>query len=316
MTTDTTEPTSLLPSEQEISADSIVVATDGSDDADRAVRWAAEQAFAERRPLVVVTTLGAPELPAVSWSGMGTAYSVHPGDLIEAGKAVAEKATAIALHLRPGLEATSIVRVGDPRYILEQLSRRAHLVVLGSRGRGALRSKLLGSVSTAVSRDASCPVVVCRPSPRTDRPGRGILVGADGTPESIPVIEFAFQQAALHGMPLTVVHSLWDSDHPYRAPELVSQDEPGLEEHRLLLAESVAGMCSKFPEVVVHQRLAHGLAESVLSHESKNWDLIVVGRHPVDSLLRLLTGAVATSVVERARTNVAIVPQAEPHAEG
>ena len=36
----------------------------------------------------------------------------------------------------------------------------AALVVLGSRGRGELKSAVLGSVSHAVARDASCPVVI------------------------------------------------------------------------------------------------------------------------------------------------------------
>ena len=42
------------------------------------------------------------------------------------------------------------------------------------------------------------------------------------------------------------------------------------------------------------------------------WDLIVVGHHPVTSLARLFTSSVATAVIERAHTTVAVVPQA-PH---
>ncbi|MFB9763112.1 universal stress protein, partial [Nocardioides kongjuensis] len=153
------------------------------------------------------------------------------------------------------------------------------------------------------------------PQRHGDRAQQGILVGADGTPESLPVIEFAFQQASLTGLPLTVVHAVWDEIGAVHGPVMVSPRETGLDEYRVLLGESVAGISSKFPEVPVDLRLARGMAEDCLSDTSAVWDLIVVGRHPVDSLLRLVTGAVATSVVERSHTTVAVVPQADAPAE-
>ena len=97
---------------------------------------------------------------------------------------------------------------------------------------------------------------------------------------------------------------------------MVSPRESGLDEYRVLLGESVAGISSKFPEVPVDLRLARGMAEDCLSDTTSLWNLIVVGRHPVDSLLRLVTGSVATTVVERSQTTVAVVPQADPAAEG
>lgn len=297
-----------------VAATSIVVATDGSDDADRAVRWAAEHAFLERRPLTVVTAIGIPGVPAVAWSGVGAAYAYDPEQLQESGRAITGAAVELARQLHPDLEVTSAVLLGDPRHVLVELSREVHLIVVGSRGRGVFRSKLLGSVSAAVSRDAGCPVVVCRPRPE-ESTDAGILVGADGTPESLPVIEFAFRQAALMDLPLTVVHAVWDEVGAVHGPTPVSPREAGLDEYRVLLGESVAGISSKFPEVRVDLQLARGMAEDCLTDTSATWDLIVVGRHPVDSLLRLVTGAVATSVVERSRTTVAVVPQADPPAE-
>lgn len=288
---------------------SIVVAADGSDDSDRALHWAAEQAFRERRPLVVMTAVGT---AGVAWPDMASAYVQGPQEMTERGQAVADEALAVVRHLHPGLHAETAVRAGDPRVVLTETSRDVHLLVLGSRGRGVFRSKVLGSVSAAVSRDAACPVVVCRPGPPAGAIDRGILVGADGTEESVPVLEFAFAQASLEGRPLTVMHTVWDEHAALRGPELVRSREPSLEGHRLLLSESVAGLRSKFPEVEADLVLARGLADECLTDRSGAWSLIVVGRHPVDTVLRLVTGAVATAVVERAGTNVAVVPQAAP----
>lgn len=284
-----------------IDPSSIIVAADGSADSDRAVQWAAEQAFLERRPLVVLTAVGIAGVPAVSWAGMGAAYAYQPDDLLTHGRAIADEARALAEHRHPGLAVSTAVQVGDPRQVLVDLSRSVHLIVLGSRGRGLFRSKLLGSVSASVSRDAGCPVVVCRPGTEGRAPGAGagLLVGADGTPESLPVLEHAFRLASLRDLPVTVMHCVWERPGP-------------TEEHRLLLGESIAGIRSAYPEVPVELALASGLAEEALAADSARWDLIVVGRHPVDSLLRLLTGAVATTLVERAHTTVAVVPQADP----
>lgn len=297
--------------ESRVAAGSIVVGTDGSDDAARAVRWAAEQAFLERRPLVVVTTVRGPEPVHGAWTGFDPSYTAATEQLLAGARVIAEEAAGAALHLHPGLVVSTTARLGDPRHVLVDLSGDLHMIVLGSRGRGVVRSKLLGSVSAAVSRDAGCPVVVSRPQRDEDTARKGILVGADGTLESLPVIEFAFQQASLTDRPLTVVHAVWDGVGAGHGAGAVSPLEPGWDHYRVLLGESVAGISSKFPEVPVDLRLTRGMAEDCLTDAGSRWDLVVVGRHPVDSLLRLVTGSVATSVVERSRTTVAVVPQAD-----
>lgn len=251
----------------EIQPGSIVVAVDGSPDADRAVLWAAEQAHLERRTLTVVT-------------------AVPDGD------AVNDAAVASARRWRPGLEVHGTVIEGAPRKVLRALSTEAHLMVLGSRGRGPVGSAVLGSVSAAVSKHAACPVIVCRPG-TIGRVHHGILVAADGTTSSLPVIEFAFRQASLRGLPLTVVHGGSDAD-PLAG---------------VLLAESVAGFGELFPEVHVSRDLDRDFDDEVRPTESRRWNMVVVGRAPAEARGRR-TGPTATQVVERAQTLVAVVPEA------
>jgi len=171
---------------------------------------------------------------------------------------------------------------------------------------------LLGSVSSAVSSHAACPVVICRPT-ADGRTRTGVVVGADGTPESLPVIEFAYRQASLRDLPLTVLHSFWDAASAvaqYREARGETVGEPDLEDLRAALSESVAGLAEEYPGVPVTLTLKHGLADEALSPRHGGWDLIVVGHHPPTSLARLLTSSIATAVVERAHTTVAVVPQA------
>jgi nucleotide-binding universal stress UspA family protein len=272
---------------ENIDPGSIVVAVDGSDHAERAVHWAAEQASLEGRRLMLV---------AVG----------------EDARSIADHAASLIGSHHPGLDVRTLCRNGDPRRVLIELSAQAHLIVLGSRGRGALKSMLLGSVSAAVSAHAACPVVVCRPvhdQPRT----QGVIVGADGTPESLPVIEFAYQQASLRRMPLTVLHCFWDAAaavaeyHRARGEDYAA---PDLEDLRAVLATSVAGFAETYPDVPVALELKHGLVDEALSPRTTEWDLIVVGRHPMTSVSRVLTGSIATAVLERACATVAVVPEA------
>lgn len=294
----------------DIEPGTIIVGVDGSADAERALRWAAEEASRERRPLVVVTAAGIDQVGAVTWAGAGS-YVVPVADLIAQVRTVAEDAVASVQKLRPGLRITAHAAHGDPREALVELSHHAHLVVVGSRGRGAVRSRLLGSVSATVARHAHSPVVVCRP----DSPGivrKGVLVGVGGSAEEQPVLEFAFRHASMRSLPLTIRHSFHDVFAEMNGAHVVAASGELLEEERLLLAEAVAGYREKYPEVPVDLELARGLAHETLAADSEHWNLIVVGRHPTDSVSRMLSATVATAVIEHARTTVAVVPVPAP----
>lgn len=266
---------------------SIVVGADGSKHADRAITWAAEQAALEGRSLVVLTAED------------GAVHRINA------------EAVQHARSTAPDVDVVGLTAADDPRGTLVELSREAHLVVLGSRGRGTVRSMLLGSVSTAVSRLSYCPVVVCRPRAEEHR-GKGVLVGVDGTESSLAVLDFAFAQASLRRQPLMVVHCVWDVVAAVAGLRNVRVEDVDLgpeDEAHLLLAESVAGFREKYPDVPVTLRVTHGLVDDVLGGRTAAWDLVVVGRHPLDTVGRLVTGSIATAVVERAHTTVAVVPE-------
>jgi nucleotide-binding universal stress UspA family protein len=296
-----------------IPSGSIVVAVDGSEHAKPAVTWAAEQADLEHRRLVALSVSGSGRSWGSSDPGGEDGAPSTPEDTPPAARSIAEEAAALVRELKPDVEVEAMVLPGDPRQVLVDLSSDADLVVMGSRGRGPLRTMLLGSVSSAVVKQAGCPVVVCR-SRSESADGAGVVVGADGTVESLPVIEFAFQQASLRGLPLTVLHAYWDAVTAVaglrRAPEGLLE-EPDVEDLRMALSESVAGYRERFPDVDVSLRLAHGLVDEVLVRD-RSWDLVVVGRHPVDTVSRVLIGSIAEAVLERAHTTVAMVPEASP----
>jgi nucleotide-binding universal stress UspA family protein len=290
---------------------SLVVAVDGSDHANRAVDWAAEQAALEGRRLVVMHCLG-------GWRGVPEWMALWSADgdtLLEvvdaAGRDIVEAAAQRAKRTSPQIEVTPIVVDLDPRDALIEASTQAHTIIVGTHGRSIWGRVALGSVSSATSQHASCPVVIIG-QPPVDAPRAGVLVGAEGTAESIPVIEFAFRFASQRALPLTVVHCYWDIVGEMNQGRHVATAEEGLAELRLLLSESVAGLAEKFPDVQVDLQLARGLVDVVLTDDEPPRDLVVVGRSQRSVWSRLLDGSVAAAVLDRAHGHVAVVPETPP----
>jgi nucleotide-binding universal stress UspA family protein len=289
---------------------SIVLAVDGSKHAERATHWAADQAFLEGRRLVVMSAASTGRILEPAHPIPRTHLDPVEDGVEDAG-AIVEGGVALATRLHPGLTVQALPAIGDPRQILIDLSSQARLIVTGSHGRGTFRSMLLGSVSAAVSKYATCPVMVCRPS--SGAAGGGVVVGADGTPQSVPVIQFAFEQASRRGWQLTVLHSFWDVVAAVAHYKGMSEDDliPGeLQQLHMVLSESVAGLREMYPDVAVSLQLRHGLVDEALSPRGASWDLVVVGRHPVGSLDSWLHGSIAIAVLERSHATVAVVPQA------
>ena len=299
---------------REIPAGSIVVGTDGSAHAERAVVWAARQARAEGRALDVVHAFGRVGVGELAWLGTpGLDQSVLARALREAGETLVGEAREIAVLEVPGLDVRTHVLETDARDALVGASDAAHLVVLGSRGRGPLRTMVLGSVSHSVARLARCPVVVCRPPELREGARREVLVGAEGSVASLPVIELAFRQASIHQLPLVVMHSFVDPTLAGRTGEGLGPPEPSdVVELRMLLSESVAGLREKYPDVEVDLRLSEGLVDQCLLDEAPDVELLVVGRSDVSGWSRIVYSSCALAVLERARTTVLVVPESRP----
>ena len=196
----------------------VVVGVDGSKSASRALAWAVDQALAEHRALTLVHAVLPVGAAWLDQDGIDHRIGVDP--MHTEGHELLRRAREAVTERAPDLEVHEVLRVVDPRELLLSLSAQAALVVLGSRGRGPVRSLLLGSVGVALSRHAYCPVVIHRPC-HQGKVRHGVLVGVDGTADSQAALEFAFRQASLRALPLTVLHAFWDSQAAVAGPHLV-----------------------------------------------------------------------------------------------
>lgn len=284
-----------------IPSGTVVVGLDGSPSAERALEWAIAQAQLESRQLTLAH--GVDPSGSVWIDPAGIDHRAVLEALQSDAEVTLEHAREQVARRAPDLAVHQVIRMSDARVTLLELSDQAAIVVVGSRGRGPIKTLLLGSVSLAVSREARCPVVVVRPG----NPGvvrNGVLVGADGTARSLATLEFAYRQASLHQLPLTIMHCFGDT-------RVGTDEEPAASDVRLVLAESLAGLGEKFPDVQARTELVRGMADERLVRASQRMDLVVVGAHHGGTLTTLLYGSIANAVLEHATCPVAIVPEPE-----
>jgi nucleotide-binding universal stress UspA family protein len=153
----------------------IIVGIDSSENAQRALAWAAHEAGVHGATLVAVYVYEAhPSWRAYSYGENMSAAEVEAVRQImqeEAQKAkkhaqeVVDRAILEA-KISEGIPTESIVVEGHrPAQELVKLSAEADLLVVGSRGRGGFAGLLLGSVSQQCATHARCPVTIVRPEP-------------------------------------------------------------------------------------------------------------------------------------------------------
>jgi nucleotide-binding universal stress UspA family protein len=131
------------------SASEVVAGFDGSPEAAAALRFAADHAAATSSGLLIVT--------ATSENA--------PAGMLLAARNIAEEGRETVGRTHPELDVVTVVEPGPAERALVNASPSARLVVVGTRGRGAFRGMLLGSVSQAVIDGARCPVAVIGTDP-------------------------------------------------------------------------------------------------------------------------------------------------------
>jgi len=153
----------------------ILVAVDGSPDADLALTEAIDLAESERTRLTLFTAVSQP--PATVYIAAGE----EVGKLLEDAHAEAEEILRRARERVPDdLYVTTVLSERPIRAgLISQLNDGVHdLVVVGSRGRGAIRAALLGSTSHYVLHHSPCSGANARAYKATSTVASAIAIGS------------------------------------------------------------------------------------------------------------------------------------------
>jgi nucleotide-binding universal stress UspA family protein len=299
----------------------VVVGVDGSSCAELALRYAITAAARRGADLEVISSF-AREL---YWVG-GAPIQIPDTEAIRADteswarEMVERVRTELATGTMAGAGdvATRIIAAAGPAAaVVTDHARDAELLVIGNRGRGAVRSAVLGSVALHCVTHAGCPVVVVHAmSEQPDEPSR-IVVGVDGSQPARAALAAAVEEAARTGASVEVVASYVPTDY---WTDMYSVLIPTLEQIRddvrrgteelveSVLAERTAATTA--PQVRVS--VAEGASQDVLLQHARGAGLLVVGSRGRGSLRGLLLGSVALHCAMHAPCPVMVVhPEAD-----
>ncbi|MFH0173629.1 universal stress protein [Streptomyces cacaoi] len=284
----------------------ITAGVDGTDESLAALAWAAREAVRRDLGLRVVH----------AWRFQpDAAADVADRDAQEQWvRDSVRQAVATVAERHPALAVTTDVREGGPVETLVAAAADAELLVLGSRGHGAVVGFLLGSVGQQVIAEAARPVVLVRAGdkPSSEVAGHEIVVGQHGEPEdSAPALRFAFETAAARGAGVRAVRA-WTLPpvFAYSPGSLkLADDAGGLEPYeKKALADALEPWRERFPDVPVVEHVEMGSAGQVLLSVSGRAQLMVVGRRAHRTAVGARIGSVAHGVLHHADCPVAVVP--------
>ena len=284
-------------------ADIVVVGIDGSEHARRAADWAATEADRRHAELRLVHAYS---LPVAGYAG----YSMAPDDLgtimrVE-GAAMLRKIAADLRVDHPNLAVTSRLFQGDAVVALRSESDHARLTVVGSRGTGRLTGALLGSVALAISSHGTAPVaVIPAEGPGGDAAGP-VVVGVDGSATSEAAIGFAFDDAAVRGVPLLAVHT-WNAGRSAPAGAAATDSTEVEEGERAMLSEQLAGWRDKYPDVDVRPIVERGRPTATLLQYAQRAQLVVVGSRGRGGFAGMVLGSTSHSLITHAICPVIVV---------
>ncbi len=293
----------------------IVVGVDGSWRETGALEYALDEALRRRVPLRAVHVVDHRGYAGPVEADGETFQTVR---LDEGAIRLAEDVADYAAGAVPGIDTGADILVGSPAERLAEAGAEAAMLVVGRRGLGVFGRLLIGSTSDAVTHHGTGPVVVVPDGwqPAAHRGGL-VVAGVDGDSPNEDALEFAFEAAETHRVPLWLVH-VWDVPAVYAwdAAAIAGADDRWGELARLRLDDVTEVWERKHPGVEVHRevRQGHPVPGLLGVAEETGAQLLVVGGRPHHRPPGLLLGSVARGVLHHATCPVAVVHERGPEA--
>jgi nucleotide-binding universal stress UspA family protein len=304
-------------------SDPVLICFDGSDDAKVAIGRAAAL-FAGRDAIVLSVWQRAHATPAFVMPAFTYAAELTAGDLAAidetAGNVAAGLATEGAdLAVEAGLRARPVTAcaAGPVAETLLNVAGeyRVAAIVVGSRGRGGIKSALLGSVSNHIVHHTTRPTFVVRhdaPEPATGAP---VAVLYDGSADAKRALE---QAGTLLGGRAAVVVTAWQS--AYAVPALGWGGAAYMPDYEALERAAEEAASASAQEGCERARAAGLTAEPrteratgsvwpALLHAVEDMDAaaIVVGSRGLSGARSVLLGSVSAGVMHHTRRPVLVV---------
>lgn len=287
-----------------IFSNKILLATDGSKDAELAAKAAVDLSKRTGAELHVVHAwrpLPHYAYPSLVPEGYQPPYEEGARKILEAQVGRIEEAgiSVAEAHLVTGRPADAILDLGD------QLG--AGLIVVGSRGLGPVKRLLVGSVSESIVHHAKCPVLVVRSGAGSWPPVR-VVIGEDLSEDAHSAAKLGITLAKLMEAETLLVHTYEGMPpHPETLPQADRELYEAMVEKHLRQVESAleerAAELEQAYDVRPQVRIVPGESAQVLAEIAEEGDgpsLLVVGSRGLGTSERIVIGSVSSKVLRAA----------------
>ncbi|MFK8025412.1 MAG: universal stress protein [Ilumatobacter sp.] len=275
-----------------------IVGLDGSDESESALRWATERAVERDERVRPVAAWHVP-LPIWLLSGRRVVDVDRAG--LSAEVAVHSAAAVDRLQSDADVDEPRVIE-GDPGSVLLDQADSGDTIVVGRRGVGRVRHRVLGSVSRHVATHACGPVVVV-PDQWESAGLHRVIVGFDGSEHAAAALAWALgiapddaEVVALCGLDVI----------PWLEPDTV------VDRHPEAIAHARERICAVADEVDPQRRAVRSFVvdgpRHALAGAMDDADLVVVGPRGIGGLASALLGSVTAWLLHEATCPVAVVP--------
>lgn len=256
------------------------------------VRWAVAEAERLHRPLRVVHSWAMSSISAEAYVMADTTTAMRSG-----AEQVLNQARDLVDRLSSTVDAEFVVEYGSTANVLIQESRDAVSLVVGSDDASWVGRLLGGELSAHIGRAGRCPVVVVPERLEPGTGGGGVVVAIGGETSAAGPLRYAFEQADSRGVRMLVLHSV---------PASLTSAQ--LTQHRVDVAEVIAGWQEQFPGVQVDRRTVEGSTVDGCIDATGQAALLILGHHHGRTGPSDVLHPVASAVLRGARCPVAMVP--------
>lgn len=263
----------------------ILLSTDGSEYSSGAVREAINLAGRCSSQLIAMSVIEtnvefsalAPELVEKE--------ELKTRKILEEVKAQAEEA---------GVPCEIVAHEGETpwRFIVDEAEKRdVGMIVMGRRGRSAVKKIVVGSVTARVIGHSNRPVMV---TPRASHlTGSSVLLATDGSEYSMAAADYAIDYGKKFGIKPVVVSVASNSSELSKAEENIAK-----------VAETAKGYGVEVEGVTMVAKPQEAIVGTA---KERDIELIVIGSHGRTGLERLLMGSVAEGVIDSTECAVLVV---------
>lgn len=234
----------------------------------------------------------------------------------------AEEVT-VSVSAQLGVEPADVrVIEGSPAEAIMKTADRldAELLVVGSRGRGGLRSAMLGSVSRELGAQARCPVVIVPPDGgraaqvgAADRSDASVVCGVDGSEQALAAAAAAGRLANRLGLRPVVVHVLPNLKALMSYPGARSSTPPlsGQPDAVARLADEILDRAVEAADASASGIVKHGPPAEVLEAiaDREGARLIVIAARGQGAVHAALLGSVAAQLTAAAARPVVVLSE-------